>query len=189
MQRGLSYPIGNSTLLRDGEKNSTRPSCASLIKRTTMTSFATYFTHIIDNTLALDEDDKKYIAKKGLKRYIHLLQFGNNMELFNVKFSENTPTVCTIRFNIMYLYVNDCRSNHADVLNHTEETSVDIDKLIETYWRKWNAAHNITPATSSNTTPNSLHPPTASSPAPPSASPTLLSQCLQNLIELPLELP
>ena len=51
---------------------------------------------------------------------IHLSQYMTNIEDFNKRFPDNMPTISSIHYFIMHLYVNDYHMDPTDLMGKTK---------------------------------------------------------------------
>ena len=92
--------------------------------------------HCVDSILALDSDDLKELKKGGIKRMNHFFQYTTNIENFDRRFPDNSPTIVNVRYFIMHCHVNNYKTCDAELLTQDEESfgGIDVIDLESKYW-------------------------------------------------------
>ena len=109
----------------------------SEILSSTLPNRNTLWNHCIGNTLASDIDSIKESQIGGLKRMNHFVQYSTNIEHFDNRFSQNSPTIVNIRYFIMHCHVNDYKNNDIKLMLQDEETfgGINVINLESKYWK------------------------------------------------------
>ena len=94
----------------------------SLLPSTAKSNRNKLWNHCIDYILVLDADDVKLLKKGGIKRMQYFYQYCANINNFNDRFPDNSPTIINIRYFIMNCHLNDYTSHSKELLQQDEET-------------------------------------------------------------------
>ena len=92
--------------------------------------------HCVNSILALDSDDLKELKKGGIKRMNHFFQYATNIENFDRRFPDNSPTIVNVRYFIMHCHVNNYKTCDVELMMQDEETfgGIDVIDLESKYW-------------------------------------------------------
>ena len=98
----------------------------------------TLWNHCVGNILVLYIDNVSKVLKKGgLKRMNHFFQYTMNIEKFDNRFPENSPTIVNIRYFIMHYHVNDYKNNDTKLMLQDDETlnGINVIEHESKYWK------------------------------------------------------
>ena len=106
---------------------------------TAHTSNSQLWEHCIRNILVLDTDDLRVLKKGGITSINHLFQYCTNIEMFNTRFPDNSPTIMNVRYFIIHCHVNGYTTNASDLMYQSEETfgAIYYIRLESRYWEVW----------------------------------------------------
>ena len=88
-----------------------------------------HFLQIIEVVVALEDDEEKAIKRLGIRRMVNIYHFGNDLEYFDNRIGDMTPTMKIIRYIRMLCYVNDYEKESHKITNLTKEYFVTLDVL------------------------------------------------------------
>jgi len=96
----------------------------------------TLWKHCVKNVLVLDNEDIKSLRKGGVKCMNHFFQYTTNIENFDRRFPNNSPTIVNVRYFIMHYHVNNYKTNDMELMVQDEEKFglIDVIDLESTYW-------------------------------------------------------
>lgn len=73
------------------------------------------WNHCIEYILVLDADDVKLLKKGGIKQMQHFYQYCTNIDNFNDRFPDNSPTIVNVHYFIMHCHLNDYTSHSEEL--------------------------------------------------------------------------
>ena len=74
------------------------------------------WNHCIGRILALDGDNSKILKKGGIKQMNHIFQYTTNLENFDDRFPDNSPTIVNVRYFIIHFHVHDYKINNKELM-------------------------------------------------------------------------
>ena len=74
------------------------------------------WNHFICQILALDRDNSNILKKGGIKRMNHIFQYTTNLENFDDRFPDNSPTIVNVRYFIIHFHVHDYKINNKELM-------------------------------------------------------------------------
>ena len=90
-------------------------------------TYSELWDHVVNNILILNEEDVKNLSKLGLSSMSNIFRYMTNLNGFNTRFKDDTPTIMNLRYFIMHCYVNDYNVDTSPLIQHTVEMFNTID--------------------------------------------------------------